>query len=161
MGIELVNGLTQEEEEQQEDDLLRSMREWGGPGPQLTGEAWRMLIRAAEREKVAFQRSKQAAIAKHGAVLVNAAERWARPRHPEVSYTYLAGVDPYEFFVRMYRGAYRRAMWDAGRRRRPQEETTPQISWQEGRRTLRAIKRVQAAPSRPFVGAYPLEARRD
>jgi len=127
--------------------------------PQLTSYGCRN--RAAEREEAAFQKSKAAAIEKYGAVLVNAAERWARPRHPEVSYTYLAGVDPHEFFVRMYRGAYRRAMWDGGRRRRPQEETTPQISWQEVRRTLRAIKRVQAAPSRPFVGAYPLEARRD
>jgi hypothetical protein len=86
--------------EQQEAEFLRSMREWPGPGPQLTGEGWRMLIRAAEREKAAFR---TAAIEKYGAVLVHAAERWARSRHPEVAY-YLGKVDPYEWWIRIYRG---------------------------------------------------------
>ena len=56
------------------------MTERPGPMPQLTGEGWLKLIRAAECEEVAFQKSKEAAIDKYGAVLVNAAERWARPR---------------------------------------------------------------------------------
>jgi len=146
--------------EQQEAEFLLSIRERPGPGPQLTGEGWRMLIRAADREKAAFQRSKQAAIAKYGAVLVNAAERWARPRHPEISRTYLA-VDPYEFFIRMYRGGYRRAMWDSARRRRSRLATRSPIPQRvETRSTLRAIQRLHDAPSRPFVGAYLLEAHR-
>jgi hypothetical protein len=126
--------------------------------PQLTGYGWRKLIRAGELEKAAFQKSKQAAIQKYGSVLVHAAERWARPRHPEVSHTYLAGVDPYEFYIRMYRSGYRQAMWDAEVRRRPKREDSPPISPLELYRTLQAIQRLQNASLRPFVGAYLLEA---
>jgi hypothetical protein len=127
--------------------------------PQFTGYGWRKSTRAAEREKAAFQKSKQAAIEKHGAVLVNAAERWARPRYPEVSRTYLA-EDPYEFFIRLYRGGYRLAMWDAARRRRSKPATKSSIPRVDTRSTLRAVQCLQNAPSRPFVGAYLLEARR-
>jgi hypothetical protein len=150
--------------EQQEAEFLRSMRDWPGAGPQLTGHGWRMLIRAAEREKAAFQKSKQAAIEQYGAVLVNAAERWAQPRHPEVSYAYLAGLDPYEFYIRMYRRGYRQAMWDAESSalgRRSKSETRPPLSRLDLYRTARAIRRLQDGPLRPFVGAYLLEARRD
>jgi hypothetical protein len=50
MGIEIDNGLTQQQED---DEFLRSMREWPGSMPQLTGEGWDQLVRAVEREKAA------------------------------------------------------------------------------------------------------------
>jgi hypothetical protein len=129
--------------------------------PQLTGYGWRKWIRTSELKEAVFQKSKAEAIEKYGPVLVNAAERWARPRYPEVSSTYLAGVDPYEFYIRMSRGGYRRAMWDSKLSRRPKQEMIPPISRLELYRTLRAIQRLQDASSNPFVGAYLLEARRD
>jgi hypothetical protein len=115
-----------------------------------------MVQAISARKAEITQKSKQAAIEKYGAVMVAAAERWARPRHPEV-YTYLANVDPYEFFIRMYRGAYRRAMWQPARRSKP--ATRPPIPQREIRCTLRAIERVHETASRSFVGAYLLQAR--
>jgi hypothetical protein len=154
MGIKI--GPTQEQVEREEAEFLRSTRAGLWSRAQLTGEGWLMLFRAAERENAALQKSKQAAIEKYGAVLVHAAERWARPRHPEVAY-YLGKADPYEWFIRMYRGAYRRAMWQPAPRRRSEGPATkPPIPL-----LLRAVERMHDAPSRPFVGAYLLEARRD
>jgi hypothetical protein len=128
---------------------------------QFNSYACRQLNRAIHRQKDAFEKSKQAAVETYGAVLVNAAERWARPRYPEVSCTYLAGVDPYEFYIRMYRSGYRHAMWEAKLGRRPKQEIRPPILRLEFYRTVQAIQRLHNAPSRPFVGAYLLETRRD
>ena len=132
--------------------------------PQLTSYACRKLNRtiAMERQKATFEKSKAAAIEKYGAVLVNAAERWARQRYPEFVGFGLGDMDPYyEYAIRMYRGAYRRAMWDAALSRRPRRETRKPIRPVVVDRTLRAIERLHDGPSRPFVGAYLLEARRD
>jgi hypothetical protein len=104
-------------------------------------------------------RSRSRAIEKYGAVLVRAAERWARPRLPEVAY-YLGKVDPFEFFIRMYRGAYRRAIWQPAPRRRSKLATRPPIPPLEIGCTLRAVERMHDGPSRAFVGAYLLEAHR-
>lgn len=50
MGIEIDNGLTQEQEDAQ---FLRSLRARPGPLPSLTGQGYASLIRALEREKAA------------------------------------------------------------------------------------------------------------
>jgi hypothetical protein len=86
-------------------DFIEDSSATNGSGfmPQLTGYGWRKWIRTSELKEAVFQKSKAEAIEKYGPVLVNAAERWARPRYPEVSSTYLAGVDPYEFYIRMSR----------------------------------------------------------
>ena len=49
MGIEVDNNLPPEEEERRDAEFLRSMREWPGPMPQLTGDGWRRLLRAIDR----------------------------------------------------------------------------------------------------------------
>jgi hypothetical protein len=58
---------------------------------------------AAEREKAALHKSKQAAIEKYGVVLVHAAERWGRDRLSGVGSD--VGIDPYESLIRLYRRA--------------------------------------------------------
>jgi hypothetical protein len=52
MGIEIDDGVTQE---QTDAEFQQSMKAWTDKGntlPQLTGEGWAMLIRAQEREKL-------------------------------------------------------------------------------------------------------------
>jgi hypothetical protein len=105
----------------------------------------------AEREQAALHNSKQAAIEKHGAVLVHAAERWGHHRLSGVGSD--VGIDPYEYLIRLYRGAYRQAMSERAPR---QPATRPPV-----RQLLRAVERVHDTTSRPFVGAYLLEAHRD
>jgi hypothetical protein len=50
-GIEVDNSLPPEEQERRDAAFLKSMRERPGPMPQLTGDGWRMLLRALDREK--------------------------------------------------------------------------------------------------------------
>jgi hypothetical protein len=52
-GIEVDNSLPPEEQERRDAAFLKSMRERPGPMPQLTGDGWRMLLRAIDREKAA------------------------------------------------------------------------------------------------------------
>jgi hypothetical protein len=79
-----------------------------------------MLSRAAERGKIVLKKSRQTAIAKHGEVLANAAERWARPRYFEVAY-YRKGRS-LRMVDCMYRCGYRRA--PCGTPRAPREGRT-------------------------------------
>jgi hypothetical protein len=51
MGIEVDNSLPPEEEARRDAAFLKSIREWPGPMPQLTGEGWQQLLRAIERGK--------------------------------------------------------------------------------------------------------------
>jgi hypothetical protein len=54
MGIELTDGLTQEERDRQDDAFYDSMQAWTADGrtlPQLTGDGWARLLRAIERKK--------------------------------------------------------------------------------------------------------------
>jgi hypothetical protein len=113
---------------------------------------------AAERKKAALHKSKQAAIEKYGAVMVAAAERWGGNRLPPNM-----SIDPYGSLIACYRATYGTAITRKKaklpkviqlRTRRPVPELDLAC-------TVRAIERMHDAPSRPFVGAYLLEACRD
>lgn len=152
------NGLTQEQEEQEEAEFLQSMREWPGPMPQLTGEGWRMLIRAAEREKAVRQKSKQAAIEKYGAVLVRAPSDGRASGIQGSAPTSARRILTNTSFPCI---AVRIAAPCAAPGRRAKPATRPPIPMLEIGCTLRAVERMYHAPSRAFVGANLLEARRD
>src|SRR5262245_62319436 len=113
---------------------------------------------AAERKEAALRKSKQAAIEKYGAVMVAAAERWGGHRLPPNM-----SIDPYGSLIGCYRATY----WAAMTRKKAK---MPKVMQPRTRRpvpeldlacTVRAIERMHDAPSRPFVGAYLLEACRD
>src|SRR5262249_38630197 len=118
----------------------------------------RAKVESAERKKAALHKSKQAAIEKYGAVMVAAAERGGGHRLPPN-----LSIDPYGSLIACYRATY----WTAMTRK---EAKLPKVKQLRTRRpvpkldlacTVRAIERMHGAPSRPFVGAYLLEACRD
>jgi len=123
---------------------------------QLTAYAFAGVAKKAE----ATHKSKQAAIEKYGAVMVAAAERWVGNRFPP---NMSIDPDPYGSLIACYRAAY----WMAKTRKEAklpkmvQSRTRRPVPEQEQACMVRAIERMNDAPSRPFVGAYLLEAHRD
>jgi hypothetical protein len=91
--------------------------------------------------------------------MVAAAERWVGNRFPPN-----LSIDPYGSLIRCYRAAYHRAAKTRKEVKLPkvaQSRTRRPIPELELASTVRAIERIHDAPSRPFVGAYLLEACRD